>query len=286
MNQESVQALLREIPRMREDLPFSPEMLKRLFEQTGGNSMASLEEVGSTLSRDQGLTTRILSMANSAYYGLQAEVTSVNRAAAVLGMKEIRNIVLALGVRELSGKHGLPEEFDLQAYWTHQFFVAMICRELSRLIDVGVPDNLFTAGMLHDIGKLIIAMKRPGDWSVIQSLTEEQELTDAEAEDEHWGMDHAVIGALVLRTWDLPPDLVEPVNWHHAPDLSPAHSSESGLLCLADCAAHAAADPESPYAVRMESLCPDVGVEPQEIAELAEDLLDSEDIEQFASLLA
>ncbi len=72
MSQEKIQSFLRELPKMREDLPFSPEVLKQLFVQTGNNSMASLEDVGETLSKDQGLTTRILSLANSAYYGLQA----------------------------------------------------------------------------------------------------------------------------------------------------------------------------------------------------------------------
>ena len=113
MNQEKIQSFLRELPKMRDELPFSPEVLKQLFVQTSGGSLASLEDVGETLSKDQGLTTRILSLANSAYYGLQAEVQSVPRAAAVLGMGEIRNIVLALGVSGLTDKYDMPEDFDL-----------------------------------------------------------------------------------------------------------------------------------------------------------------------------
>ncbi len=286
MNQEKIQSFLRELPKMREDLPFSPEVLKKLFVQTGNNSLASLEEVGNTLSKDQGLTTRILSLANSAYYGLQSEVKSVSRAAAVLGMAEIRNIVLALGINGLTAKYVMPSEFELDEYWKHQFLVAMIAKELSHMTDVGKPDNMFTVGMLHDIGKLITAMRRPEDWQAIRDLAEADELSDAEAEDEYWGLDHAVVGALVLKSWNLPPDLVEPVNWHHAPELSPEHSSESTLIALANAAAHAVDDSEGSSRARVESLCLDLEVDMDEVMETAEELTESEDIEQFVSFLS
>lgn len=285
MNQEKIQSFLRELPRMREDLPFSPEVLKQLFVQTGNNSMASLEDVGGTLSKDQGLTTRILSLANSAYYGLQAEVQSVPRAAAVLGMGEIRNIVLALGVNGLTDRYAMPEDFDLGDYWKHQFLVAMISKELSRMSEVGNPDNMFTVGLLHDIGKLITAMRRPDDWQAIHDLAETEEMLDAEAEEEYWGLDHAVVGALVLKSWDLPPDLVEPVNWHHAPELAPEHSNQSMVICLADFAAHAVEDPEGPFVVRVEKLCPDMEMDMDEVMETAEELNESDDVEHFVRLL-
>lgn len=277
---------MRELPKVKEDLPYSPEVLKQLFVQTDSGSMTSLDEIGETLSKDQGLTTRILSLANSAYYGLQAQVQSISRAAAVLGISEIRNIVLSLGINGLTAKYDMPEDFDLSEYWTHQFFVAVVAKELSRMSDVGNPNNLFTIGLLHDIGKLIIAMRRPDDWEAIHELAEDKEIMDAEAEEEYWGMDHAVIGALVLKSWDLPANLVEPVNWHHAPALAPDHFDEATLICLANYAAHAVQDPESDYAERVENLCPDLELNVDEVLEKAEELADSEDIEQFVQFLA
>lgn len=286
MNQNRIQQFLSELPRMREDLPFSPDVLKQLFVQTGSGSMASLEDVGETLSMDQGLTTRILSLANSAYYGLQAEVRSVPRAAAVLGMAEIRNIVLALGVNGLSSKYDIPGEFNLSDYWTHQFMVAMVAKELSHMVDVGNPDNLFTVGLLHDIGKLITALRRPEDWQVIHDMAEDNEISDSEAEEEYWGLDHAVVGALVLKSWDLPADLAEPVNWHHSPALSPEHSAESNIVCLADYVIHAVADPDGPYMGKVEELCLDVQVDMDDLMEVAEELFESDDIEQFVKVLS
>lgn len=286
MDQERIQSFLRELPKVKEDLPYSPEVLKQLFVQTGTGSMTSLEDIGETLSKDQGLTTRILSLANSAYYGLQAQVQSISRAAAVLGVSEIRNIVLTLGVNGLTSKYDMPEDFNLTDYWTHQFFVAVVAKELSRMSDIGNPDNLFTIGLLHDIGKLITAMRRPEDWEAIRELAEDKGMLDAEAEEEYWGMDHAVIGALVLKSWDLPANLVEPVNWHHAPALAPDHFDESTLVCLANNAAHAVLDPESDYGERVESLCPDLELNFEEVLEKAEELAESDDIEQFVQFLA
>lgn len=286
MSQDRIQQFLSELPRMKEDLPFSPDVLRCLFVQTGSGSMASLEDVGETLATDQGLTTRILSLANSAYYGLQAEVQSVPRAAAVLGMAEIRNIVLALGVNALTARYPMPGEFDLAGYWTHQLLVGMVAKELSRMVDVGNPDHLFTAGLLHDIGKLITALKRPDDWQAIHDMADDGDMTDSEAEEEYWGMDHAVVGALVLKSWNLPADLAEPVNWHHSPALSPEHSAEANVVCLADCVIHAVDDPEGPFADKVEEFCADVQVDMADVMEVAEELFESDDIEQFVKVLS
>lgn len=281
MANEKIQSFLGELPKMRDDLPFSPRLLKKLFVQTGSNSNSSLEEVGETLSQDQGLTTRILSLANSAYYGLQAEVQSVPRAAAVLGMGEIRNIVLALGVHSLTKKYPLPEDFDLGEYWEHQLLVGMISRELSKMSELGNPDNMFTVGMLHDVGKLVTALRRPEDWQAIEELIESKDVLVQEAEDEYWGMDHAVVGALMLKAWDLPVDLVEPVNWHHAPELSPEHSNESMILCLANYVIQALDEPEGQYLELVEEICSAMNLDQEDVMEMAEDLAESDGVEQF-----
>jgi HD-like signal output (HDOD) protein len=285
MGQEKIQSFLGELPKMREDLPFSPRILKKLFVQTCSNSNSSLEDVGETLSRDQGLTTRILSLANSAYYGLQAEVQSVQRAAAVLGMGEIRNIVLALGVHSLTKKYPLPEEFKIGDYWEHQLLVGMVARELSRMSGVGAPDNMFTIGMLHDVGQLITALRRPDDWQAIQDMVESDEMLLQEAEEEYWGMDHAVVGALMLKSWELPADLVEPVNWHHSPELSPEHSNESMIICLANSVIQAIAAPEGVHHGLVEGMCYDMELDMTEIMEQAGELAESDAVEQFVRIL-
>lgn len=285
MYQERVQEFLQELPSLREDLPFSPALFGKLFEQTGANSMSSLEDIAETMSSDQGLTTRVLSLANSAYYGLQAEVSSVKRAAAVLGLAEIRNIVLSLGVQGLTEKYPLPDSFDYAEYWRHQFLVATLAAQICREVDEGVPSIMFTAGLLHDIGKLIVAMRRPEDWEAIQALCEDRECPENEAEDEYWGLDHAVVGALVLKYWDLPPELVEPVNWHHVPALAPEHQSAASIICLANALVHCL-DQGDECSDEVISACGEFRLDVDEVVEMAQEAMESDTVEHFLGMLS
>jgi len=131
MNQERGQGFLLELPTLRLELPFSPILLNKLFIQTGDGSMAPLEDIAETIGKDQGLTAKVLTMANSAFYGLQSEVRTVNRAVTVLGLNEVRTLILALGVRHIATLHPLPKGFDISAYFEHQLAVGLAAKELA-----------------------------------------------------------------------------------------------------------------------------------------------------------
>ncbi|MDD4732515.1 MAG: HDOD domain-containing protein [Desulfovibrio sp.] len=288
MHSEQAKNFLAELPEIRHDLPFSPGLMHKLFAQTGEDSLASLDEVGDTIAKDQGLTAKILAVANSAFYGLQARVGTVQRAAAVLGMAEIRNIVVAFGVRALTRKFPLPKEFDLLNYWKHQFCVGSVARELGKR--AGTPDtaNLFTAGLLHDLGKLITALYRRDDWLAMHALAVEKSLPDHKAEEEYWGLDHGVIGSLVLKSWDFPAGLYEPVNWHHSPRLAGVFSGDAAMLGMADAIAHrifdgGQADDEADQHIA--KTCEQFGLDPEEILEQAGELLSDESIDRVVHLL-
>ncbi|GAB7022646.1 HDOD domain-containing protein [Salidesulfovibrio brasiliensis] len=284
--QANVQEFLEVLPELKEDLPFSPELFQKLFQQTGQDSNASMDDIAETISFDQGLTARILSLANSAYYGLQAEVSSVQRAAAVLGLCEIRNIVMTIGVTSLAEKYEVPKQFSLRDYWTHQFLTADQARHISKSLGKGVPDTLFTAGLLHDIGKLITALKRPVDWQVMAETAVTKGIPDYKAEDGYWGMDHAVIGALVLKYWDLPPELVEPVNWHHAPKLAGDYRYEAAILCLSDAVAHVTLDADHPLNAVTAKVAPQLGLQQDALIERATEQMESGEADHFARMAA
>jgi putative nucleotidyltransferase with HDIG domain len=146
-------------------------------------------------------------------------------------------------------------------------------------------DLLFTAGLLHDLGKLIVAMLRPEVLRAVAELAAVRGLPDALAENEYWGVEHGVVGALVLGSWDLPPEIVEPVNWHHAPELAPASAREALVLSLADALVHGAADPQSPCAAPAPGLAQTLGLPLEEIRALAAEVLADESVDQFVSNL-
>lgn len=260
MSQERGQRFLLDLPAVQNDLPFSPDLLARLFSLTDERGLSPLDAIAAAVSEDQGLSIRLLAMANSAFYGLQSEVGSVGRAVAVLGLREVRALVLALGMRGLASGRPLPPGFALAPYLEHQLAVAVTAMALARASGVMDPDDAFTAGVLHDLGKLLTALYRPEDWLAEEGLAEREALPWHEAEERHFGLDHGLIGAMVLRSWNLPESLTEPVNWHHAPQAAPGSPGPCRLLCLADACARQAMDAPMPGIAPTEAMARAVGL--------------------------
>lgn len=250
MNQEHGQRFLLELSAVRNDLPFSPLLLSRLFRLTDEDGASPLETIAAAVAEDQGLAAKVLAMANSAFYGLQSQVRSVSRAVTVLGLREIRVLLFTLGMHGLAACHPLPPGFDLTAYLEHQLAVSQAALALARACRAMDPDEAAAAGVLHDLGKLVTALYRPADWQAQAALAQAEGLPWHEAETRHFGLDHGLIGAMVLRSWNLPESLTEPVNWHHAPEAAPAHRPAALLIGCADaCARTAANDPAPGIAV-------------------------------------
>jgi HD-like signal output (HDOD) protein len=237
MHQEEAQAFLKNIAEISHDLPVSPLLLSSVFEKTRADSRCSLEEIAHDLSVDQGLTAKMLALANSAYYGLQSKISTIERAVIVLGLRELRTILLVLAVRLLANRIP-PGTIDLQIYLDHNFHVAVTAGELARMAGHPRPEELFTAGLLHDLGILITALYRPDHFRKIETLARERNTTSATAEIGYWGIDHGIVGSQLIKSWDLPLSICEPVCWHHSPELSPRFKQETALLALADTLDH------------------------------------------------
>jgi HD-like signal output (HDOD) protein len=237
MRQEEAQTFLNQISEISHDLPVSPVLLRSVFEKTRSHSFASLEEISRDLSMDQGLAAKVLALANSAYYGLQSNVSTIERAVSVLGLRELRTSLLVLVVRILADRVP-PGILDLQTYLDHNFRVALTAGQLGRKAEHPRPDELFTAGLLHDLGGLITALYRPDQFREIRLLARERKSSAAEAEIAYWGIDHGIIGALLIKSWDLPLSISEPVSWHHSPELAPDYSRETAIIALADTMEH------------------------------------------------
>jgi len=286
IDQAKGQEFLRELPEIRQDLPFSPSLLGQLFSMTGESSVAPLENVGQAITQDQGLSTKVLALANSAFYGLQSRVTSVPRAVALLGLKEIRNLLLLLGTQALTVRHAYPKGFDLRHYWDHQLAVASCAKMLAREKPELDADVLFTAGLLHDLGMLLTALYRPEDWNSIHTDVQTTLCSWSEAEERHWGLEHGLIGAMTLNSWNLPPELTEPVNWHHAPNLAEEHQSEARIICVADALHHRLQDPAyviPPFAVESMNL---LDIDSEDALKQLAAGLDDESVSQLVAQLA
>lgn len=237
MNESRGYAFLEELPTLDKKLPFDPHMLQMLFSMTGEESTASLADIADAVSADQGLTTHILAVANSAYYGMQAEVTSISRALSLLGLAELRKIVLLQGFDNMASDLLQPDVFNYQSYWEHQVAASDIAGLCAKKLGMNA-DDISTAALLHDIGKLFTAILRPEDWKAIEATAKQDEMPFHKVEDAYWAVDHCLVGAMVLNSWNLPKELTEPINWHHSPEFDPDHKDFSLILELSDVLAH------------------------------------------------
>lgn len=200
--------------------------------------MSSMEDISAIISQDQGLTARVLRWVNSAYYGLQAQVSSISRAVSILGLSQIRDAVLSIGVKSVTRDLDLSL-IDLRLYWRHQISTAILARELARKTECSEPDDLFTIGILHDLGKIMTAIYDKQAWLEINALASEEGLLFQAAEQKYWGIDHALVGGMLLQQWNLPEWITEPVNWHHNPEMSsPQHLVPSRLVYTANNLVH------------------------------------------------
>ena len=245
---EEARAFLEELSENPPLLPYEPTLMPLLFAATREGSSASIPQPTALIERSQKLATKVLSVANSACYALESHVTSINRAVAVLGFNEVRALVIMLGAASALKGAKLPADFDSLDMWRHQLLTAAYAKALATGLrpthpQIALdPDEAYAAGLLHDIGKVLLAGRRPHIWSAIAKLAADGGLSFSEAENAYWGMDHALTGAQVLHFWKLPLVLTDTINWHHSPQMAPSFALEAGVVAAADALAHLGLD--------------------------------------------
>ena len=244
---EKAQAFLSSLATNSPELPFEPTLLPELFASTSNSSMSSTTHIATLVERSPGLATRILRMANSAYYGMHTAVSSLSHAIRLLGLNEVRGIILQLGVSTAIRKLNLPKSFPFNDLWEHQILTGNIARAMSQAMpgpapageEAVSPDEMYAAGLLHDLGKTLVAANCPDDWVAIHDLATCDNIPFYRAEEDYWGIDHSIAGARLLTFWGLPAKLTELVGWHHAPKHGkPQYATSTYILASANLLAH------------------------------------------------
>ncbi len=188
---------------------------------------------------DVGLTANLLRCANSAYYRATREITSVRDAISRMGLRRV--FELAAGASFAKAIPSRLAGYDLPAadYWTHAVATAVLADRIGREAGFTYPDLAFTAGLLHDIGKLVISCYLSADGG---SVRPGLKLVDVAEERAELGIDHAALGETLALGWALPKDIAGACRWHHAPLDAPTATlrSLSAVVQVADGAAHSA----------------------------------------------
>lgn len=202
------------------DLPAMPAAAARVIQVTG-SSDANAQAVADALSLDQALAARVLRLVNSAHYGLSRQVSVLKEAVVVLGMRSVRNLAMVATAlpwlnRPLPGYELGPKQLLLHAAAT-----SIGAQMIARVQRSPLADQAFVAGLLVDVGKLVLSRHFEGKVALMVSLGIEAGMTYCEVERRAMGVDHADVGAAMADSWHLPADLVAAIQYHHDPNSAP-----------------------------------------------------------------
>ncbi|MEW5691659.1 MAG: HDOD domain-containing protein [Candidatus Hydrogenedentota bacterium] len=195
------------------ELPSLPIIVTQLI-QTINNEKSSAIDVAKIISNDQAVTSKILRLVNSAYFGFQKKITTVQHAISILGFDTIRSIALSLSVFEdIKGDLGL---FNKESFWAHSIGTAVSSRELAKIINMeDLSGTAFVCGLLHDIGKLIEFKYFINDFNNVVRLSAAQNICFYEAEMQIFRISHTEIGYKLGTKWDFPDEICIPILHHH-----------------------------------------------------------------------
>lgn len=214
------------------NLPTTPRILQEALDLLN-NPMSNNHNLAKSISRDQGLVTKILMIANSPLLGLQRKVTTIEYAILVLGYNEIKNIVSVLSVIE-SFKNKTDKYLDQKEFWVHSFLTGATSRRLAEDFDFPNEGEAFIAGFLHDLGISVMHKFFHSNFIEILTQVKEQNVTYQEAEINVLGMTHQQIGNYLIQRWNFPDQLCDAILNHHNPEHSINSKPLSSLVHLAD----------------------------------------------------
>ena len=217
---------LREIPTIPAVLTPLLHYLEQPVEQL------DVQKVTDFLAQDKSLAAQCLHMANSPLFGRWQKVESLREAVVSLGLRHVSDIAMSCGVLNL-----LPADrttLDPVVFWEHSLGCAVVCRHLAHGIPLVDPGKAYLAGLLHDLGIVVNLWVIPREFQTAFDIAKSKGIPLHEAEEEALGFTHCESGHLLAEKWGLPPDLVEVIAWHHAPEKSAENVMLVALVHIAD----------------------------------------------------
>ena len=196
------------------DIPTLPTIVFELNELLQDPN-TPITDISDIIEKDQAMSLRVLKLVNSAFYGIHKEVNDIGNAIVLLGFNTVRNAIVSLGViNSFSGIKSL-EGFDIRDFWKHSLAVAVVSKGLAEKTKIASPDSCFVGGLLHDIGKVILAQYFQDLFEKVWNAAKKENISFYEAEKKEISIDHAIIGAHLATNWELPESFIDVIRWHH-----------------------------------------------------------------------
>jgi HD-like signal output (HDOD) protein len=222
-----------------DNLPSFPAIVSRLIKVVNSPE-SSAEDAAELIERDPGLTSKMIRLANSAFYGIPRSISSVSSAVVILGFNTIRSLVLSASVMKLF-PGSQKQAVDKERFWKHSIVSAMAAKIIVRhFINIRMmdPESAFCSGILHDIGKLIFNEFMNDEYAEVRSFAEKNGISMLNAETKILGINHAEICKVVSDKWSLPLDLEYSLVYHHNPAAADKLHELVATIHFADILAH------------------------------------------------
>lgn len=222
-------AILKRLAGIKE-IPTLPEVMREVLAALG-SERSSAEDLARIISKDQALYSKVLKIANSAFFAQSRRISDIGSAVVLLGLDAIAQLTLATAVFKAFDTLRAAERFDVYGFWKHSIATAiassMIAESAGKEAEA---KTLYTAGLLHDIGKLVLVSCFPGDYAPVLEKLRYEETFVYEAELQVLGFTHCDIGEWLCNRWNFPEDLVNPIAHHH--DLSSSEVPTHPGACI------------------------------------------------------
>jgi HD-like signal output (HDOD) protein len=218
-----------------DQLPPLPEVATKVINMVNDPDV-SFKQVAQEISKNQAITANILKLCNSAYFSKGNEITSIDRAIVTLGLKEVKDIVLLVVAKPVLEKPVIGYDLGQGDLWKQGLAVATMSREIAlNKKRKDISDVVFTGGIIHNVGKVVIALYVQQAFMEILKLVQEKSITFHEAEKNVLGFNHQEVGEKILEKWNFPPVLRSIVRFYQDPELAPpAHQIEVSIVHVAN----------------------------------------------------
>jgi len=191
------------------------------------------EELGLAIKTDQGLASRVLKLVNSAFYGFPGKIGSISHAVVLLGFSTVKNIVLTASILDLF-KANSGGTFNAQDVWKHSLACGVSAQCLARAVGYEFQEECFVAGLLHDIGKVVLFQLAPDEFSRVVECADKTKSLFYDSECKLLGVNHQEIGGMLIEQWRLPKKILSAVSSHHNP--TAPEDDDSNLTAIVHCA--------------------------------------------------
>lgn len=219
---EKIKAITKRI----QSLPTLPPVVRKLTTMVESPDVTA-KEVGNLISSDQVLSAKVLKLVNSPFYGFPGRISSISHAVILLGFNVIKGVVLSASVFEIMEK-------SMVGLWEHSLGSAIISGAISRELGLHEPEEISTAALLHDIGKVLVRVSLSADYDKVAMIVEKRGCSFREAEVEVLGVDHSEIGLWLSEEWGLPERLIIPISHHHEPESAVKLKERVAVVHIAD----------------------------------------------------